>query len=187
MKCPDKPWMSPVELGQVETLFALKQPRRVLEWGSGASTLYFPERYPCITRWLAIEHSAAWCDMVRQGARPKGNRVEVRYEPPNIPTALDQEESEPNVYLDYVRSPYRHDGAPESAPLVDARARWDMVLVDGRARSFCLGVGWSLLAHGGILVLHDAQRAAYRPMVDALNMHVLPGWSQGAVAFAVKK
>ena len=43
----------------VDVLRSLR-PRRCLEWGAGASTLYFPGYLAADASWLAIEHDGAW-------------------------------------------------------------------------------------------------------------------------------
>lgn len=37
---------------------------RVLEWGSGASTLWFSKN--CKVKWLAIEHNVEWFDAIKE-------------------------------------------------------------------------------------------------------------------------
>jgi hypothetical protein len=50
--------------------------------------------------------------------------------------------------------------------------RFGFVLVDGRARCFCLRVGYQLLDAGGSLVIHDAQRTDYHDAIDSLGGRV---------------
>jgi hypothetical protein len=53
--------------GEVEALTALiekRQPGRVLEWGGGGSTLYWPARFPEV-EWVTIEHDQGWYDGLR--------------------------------------------------------------------------------------------------------------------------
>jgi hypothetical protein len=47
---------------------------------------------------------------------------------------------------------------------------FDFVLVDGRARCWCVAAGWALLRAGGCLVLHDAQRPEYHGAIAALGV-----------------
>ena len=44
--------------------------------------------------------------------------------------------------------------------------RFDLILVDGRARNECLKRSGDLLRGNGILVLHDANRMRYRPLPE---------------------
>ncbi|EKX45766.1 hypothetical protein GUITHDRAFT_163131 [Guillardia theta CCMP2712] len=47
----------------------------VWEWGSGTSTLYFSQ---CVGKWVSVEHEGAWCNQMRQLAPPN---VEIRCVP----------------------------------------------------------------------------------------------------------
>jgi len=65
--------------------------------------------------------------------------------------------------------------------------QFDFVLVDGRARCFCLKAGWELLRPGGVIVLHDAQRTQYHDAVRALGRAVfLEPWKQGQLCLVRK-
>lgn len=55
---PD-PLMHPEEIEALHTLIEKRQPQRVLEWGGGGSTLYWPDAYPDID-WVTIESDQKW-------------------------------------------------------------------------------------------------------------------------------
>jgi len=74
MKVADRPWMAEAEIEIVDSIFRALRPRRVLEWGAGGSTLYFPQRYGFVESWIAVEHDAAFAEAVL--ARAAG-KVEV--------------------------------------------------------------------------------------------------------------
>lgn len=59
------PKMAPCEVEIMDSLFESVRPARVLEWGSGGSTIYWPPRHECIEDWLAIEHQRNYYDHVR--------------------------------------------------------------------------------------------------------------------------
>ncbi len=50
-----QPMMDPPEVEALRALIAERQPKRVLEWGAGGSTLYWPAAFPEV-EWVAIEH-----------------------------------------------------------------------------------------------------------------------------------
>jgi hypothetical protein len=59
--------------------------------------------------------------------------------------------------------------------------------VDGRARCFCLKEGFDLLRPGGVIVLHDAQRADYHDAVKSLGEAIfLEPWKQGQICLVRK-
>ena len=104
---------------------------RVLEWGAGASTLWFAARGCQVT---SVEHDPSWiADLT---ARLPDN-VQL------VPRDLGD---------DYAAPP----AALEAA---------DIVLIDGRQRAACaatLAKRWSELPAGCLVILDDAQRAAYQ-------------------------
>ena len=145
----DLPWMKSKELDILVELLDRLAPVRCLEWGAGASTSYFPARLPGLEHWLSVEHHGPWFEAVR--ARKRNPAVEVVFQPPD-------------------REDYRtrgRDGTLEDfrayVTLPEARGeRYDFILVDGRARAACLEVAFRRADDLGIVVLHDANREAYR-------------------------
>jgi SAM-dependent methyltransferase len=69
MNVPQRPKMNPGEIDAIHALLDEREPARVLEWGGGGSTLYWPEHYPDI-KWVTIEHDLAWYDILRAKAAP---------------------------------------------------------------------------------------------------------------------
>lgn len=63
-----KPWMLKREVEFLDEWMNKNRPKRILEWGSGGSTVYFAGFYDFIERWLAIEHDHEWYQKVRQDA-----------------------------------------------------------------------------------------------------------------------
>ncbi|HUW31852.1 MAG TPA: hypothetical protein VM223_09595, partial [Planctomycetota bacterium] len=59
MKIIAKPLMHAEEIRALHALIAERKPRRVLEWGGGGSTLYWPDHYPAID-WVTIESEPEW-------------------------------------------------------------------------------------------------------------------------------
>lgn len=118
---------------------------RVLEWGSGGSTIWFREFGADVT---SIEHDPRW-------ARISGARlVPPNSQGPYDRAWADRTEEDPSLVQDYVFAPR-------------GQGKFDVVLVDGRARSQCVLVGWSLLEPHGYLFLHDARR--YRAALTRLE------------------
>lgn len=141
---------------EVETLCALLRrydhPITALEWGSGYSTAYFCSRLPFGSTWLAVEHNPAWAAEVTQLCASRAGSCTVAAVPPNgywDDASLD--DGDFRTFRNYVVYPSR------------SGTRYDFILVDGRARVECMAVGWDLLACGGIMALHDAERPEYVP------------------------
>lgn len=111
------------------------RPSRILEWGPGRSTqlfkLHAPDAYI-----LSIEHDKSWYDKAR---KEHGAYADIRHIV--LPTL----------------GPTRY--AVE--PLLSKLQPFDLIFVDGRRRVECLLVASKMLAPGGVVILHDAQREEY--------------------------
>lgn len=144
------PWMKAKELDLMTEVLLRLRPRTFLEWGAGLSTLHFPTLLPSLEHWTAIEHHRDWvAEIARRNTDP---RVEVIAVPPDHGSYPDtRREGTLEDFRSYVFWPEQH--APG--------ARFDGILVDGRARVHCLARALELLAPGGVVILHDANRTAY--------------------------
>lgn len=49
----------------MRSLLWAQRPLRVLEWGAGYSTLYWPPRCPFVGEWVAIEDSRGWYERLK--------------------------------------------------------------------------------------------------------------------------
>ena len=126
----------------------LRPNSRMLEWGSGGSTVYFAQQLPTGATLTSVEHDPKWFAEVRQhiGQDPR-LRLLLREAtgPLGANATIEEEDTRP-------LQPFVHAADGE---------QFDLILVDGNARSACLQQAKQLLAPGGLVVLHDAQRAWY--------------------------
>ena len=178
-------WMDPIELSQLRAIIETLAPRVCLEWGSGGSTQTLLESFPFIERYVSVEHNKEWHDKVK--AQVTDPRLSLFHVAPDQPLELakpSQKQLEawdlraeltPEVMASYV-------GLPRTLDLV-----FDFVLVDGRARNFCVREGYRLLRSGGVLVVHDAQREEYAAVLAEFPRSVfLTPWRQGQIWFVRK-
>lgn len=137
------PYMTTHEWALVTELFASVKPAKILEWGSGGSTVGFRDRFPGASI-VSVEHDAAWAKKVRESG------VTPLLHPPISTHAGWEKDAETNPELmhDYVHA-------------ADDLAPFDACLIDGRARSFCIRQSYNVIRPGGIAVLHDADRRFY--------------------------
>ncbi len=117
---------------------------KVLEWGAGYSTKYFPDflrnnniKY----HWAAIEHDKDWYERV------KG------FNTPNVDLVLADKDSK--EYL----SP---------------KGKFDFIYIDGRNRVKCLQRAKKLLKPNGVVCLHDADRTKYHVGFKGYKYEILP-------------
>ena len=129
-------------------LKSIKSNCRILEWGSGGSTLWFADRLPTGATLTSIDHDTAWHENT---LRRIGKRVDVRLLlcPPRAPLGQNAtiEEEDPTHLQEYLHA-------------VDG-SRFDVILVDGVARVACMEQARELLSPGGVIFLHDAHRPWY--------------------------
>ena len=136
---PDKPWLCPEAVSYCER--TLNSSMRVLEFGSGRSTLWFARRVGHLT---SVEHSPVWFRRIEIAIRLSGLRnIDYRSVP------LDHAESEPE-HGDYHPQPryvsVLNEFAPESL---------DLIIVDGHYRTACLRACPSKVKRGGLVLVDD--------------------------------
>ncbi|TDJ58096.1 MAG: class I SAM-dependent methyltransferase [Planctomycetota bacterium] len=121
---------------------------RMLEWGSGGSTVWFADRLPDAAQLTSVEHDRQWHETLSAAIGERSNVRLLLAEPANPlgrNATIDEENPAPlAAYL----------GAADGAT-------YDVIVVDGVARGACLERARELLAPGGVVFLHDAQRDWY--------------------------
>jgi predicted O-methyltransferase YrrM len=140
----DTPWMRPAEEDLLRDLLTALRPRRCLEWGGGLSTVQFPALLPADATWTAIEHDAGWARTLAGMVTRPGTTV--RQVPPDDLAFVG--DGDAVSFARYLEA-------------ADAGAPYDFIFIDGRARAAALTRAHGLLAPGGVVVLHDANRDAY--------------------------
>lgn len=163
----DVPWWTFKATDEVEAFLRAKPDARVFEWGSGASTAWLSRRAGSVT---SVEHDAAWAEIVRP-VLPANAEVRV-VEPAAAVGAHDEVLSEKEGFagLDF--------GAYVDA--VDATVgRFDVIVVDGRARGACFAQAISRLAPGGVLVFDNVDRQRYRDAIAGSPVPVDVEWTRG--------
>lgn len=124
----------------------------ILEWGSGRSTIYFSEylkKNKIQFSWTAVENFIPWHQIV-DSMIIKADLVKTTTcllkSPTNEERKKIQETLDMSEFLNY----------PEQL-----KKKFNLILIDARRRKECLEKAHSLLASGGAVVLHDAERQEY--------------------------
>jgi predicted O-methyltransferase YrrM len=144
-----KPWLTEEAIALLEELAPFK---RVLEFGSGGSTVFFAKRAENV---ISIEHDEKWFDLVE---------------------AKLVEEKISNV--EHILIP-RHKG-DRVIPRKDGYAKvisgiggsFDLILVDGRERGVCIRDSYVMLQPGKYLILDNYQMDKYQKAIKAF----IPDW-----------
>jgi len=143
-----------MEPTSVKMLCGLLTPHtRVLEWGSGGSTLFFSQ---FVRRWDTIEHDTAWTLHMK-----------------TLVAGM------PAVHLHAAAHSWNKiaDGTYEQfTEYVDLPSLWglqyDVILVDGRARVACVHAiaRYNLIVPGGLVVVHDWERSEYKAVLGEFDL-----------------
>lgn len=181
-------YMDAVEYSQIVSALTAMQPRHFLEWGSGGSTVDFLKRFASIEKMVSVEHHPLWYQKVKAEAidpRLSYYLKEGASEEPkpeffglyraNRAAWRRMAEADRRIFKDYVDLP------------TTLGMTFDCILVDGRARNFCIETGWDLLDRGGLMIIHDAQRKIYHETIARMGSPTfLSPWRQGQVCLLPK-
>jgi len=61
----DTPYFPKQDMDAFESLLQGLKPKRILEWGAGRSTVYWPPKIPSLERWVSIEHNFIYWNRFR--------------------------------------------------------------------------------------------------------------------------
>lgn len=141
-----QPWMSDIEIETIKKY--LKSNFCMLEYGSGGSTLLFPN---FVNEYYSIEHNKEWFEKVKLQCDKKVNINYVGMDsvtPPDKRVKVQswkdlKDSSRAKDYHSYIRYPKKFN------------TKFDAVLVDGRARPECVEFITDYLKDDGYLFMHD--------------------------------
>lgn len=164
----------------------VKGKTKMLEWGSGGTTLYFPQM---IDKYVSIEHDKKWYDIIKSKIH---KNVEFYHVPTETTTYSEDDsfiiELETKAFdiLEGNKNWYENHGVKEISKTDDkiywttrGRIDWhmgidyikkpldlehrdyDVVLVDGRCRAMCAYTTQYLLNDDGYLLFHDFNHREY--------------------------
>lgn len=147
----DVPWWTYRAIDDVEAwLQARRRPIRVFEYGSGASTFWLAKRADEVT---SVEHHQEFAAMMRPELAKLENVTFLEVPVPRVDAPRVGSAKPGNDHLDFHSYVHAIDRVP---------GRFDVVVIDGRAREECLKVASTRLAPDGIVVFDNSHRARYR-------------------------
>ena len=146
----DLPWWS---FGAIDHLNEYLEPISdkavVLEWGSGASTVWLARRS---AKTYSIEHDIEWAETTKQLISDYKN-VKLITIPPD--TKIDMFEAQ------YISNKPGHRGLNFKSyvnAINEIDEKFDLIAIDGRCRSACLKLAVSKLKPNGIVLFDDSKR-----------------------------
>lgn len=139
------PWLSEKEISFMEGILANGKRWRVLEFGSGGSTVHFS---PMVKQWFSIEHNYKWF----QDLQPFPPNCFVYFAPPDF-HHFGFQPAQPGQFYHYTRIYTR---------LINKKI--DLLFVDGRDRVEVVRQNKGHLKKGGLVLVHDFDRERYQPL-----------------------
>lgn len=162
----DVPWWTFEAADEVAAFLRTRPGASVLEWGSGASTVWLAARAGSV---VSIEHDPQWAAGTAQAlaARDLGN-VALRVVEPR-PAGPGAVRSAKTGFAGLDFTAYADAGAGD----------YDLVVIDGRAREACLARALDRLRDGGLIVFDNVDRERYRDAIEALGPRLRVAWTRG--------
>jgi hypothetical protein len=148
----DLPWWSFDAIDYVEAVLADRGAQMsVFEYGSGASTLWLSKRCRSVH---SVEHDPEWAAQVEEMCSDRPN-VTISTIPAPMATVATRCRSGRSGWTDRSFDRYVEfiRGCPE---------KFDLIIVDGRARTDCLVEAKGMLNKGGLILFDDSHRARYQ-------------------------
>jgi hypothetical protein len=139
----------------------LKKDMQVFEYGSGGSTLFFAENTSGI---VSVEHDKSWFTNAKKAMDLSGLQ-NISYnliEPEQDMDFQKKNNSDPRQYISGFAE-YRGKHFKKYASVIDAYpdAYFDLVIIDGRARSSCIMHAMQKVKINGVLLVDNADRKQY--------------------------
>jgi len=147
------PCMNPEEIVFIKDYLKNNKVEYVLEYGSGNSTLEYPQCVTYLKLWRSIEHNKDWYERTKKNLTD--SRVSLNFVPPNNEEWILNGNFE--AFRDYVLFP------------LNFKEKYDLIIVDGYARVECLFLSKYLVRKNGKIFLHDFIHAHYNPGINSLN------------------
>lgn len=164
-------WMHSKEKALITKHFSKE--KTMLEWGSGGSTIEFSKQ---VKEYYSIEHNKEWHSKVNNEISLRGlKNINYYYVEQNKPRRKPRQ-SQYDEYKDYI-------------DIVDSfNTKFDIVLIDGRARRLCAYKVIPYLNPGAVVIIHDwVVRNGYHCVTDYYNvLEVVKDTPQTIATFTLK-
>lgn len=163
----DVPWWTYRAIDRIDTFLKAHPGAKVFEYGSGASTIWLARRAASVH---SIEHDKSWFDLMRSRIA-EFDGITLNHVPVDAQLSADKlfhshkEGYEGKSFEAYVTA------------ISITKERYDVIVIDGRARVACLHIAQAHLADGGIIVFDNTKRARYDAAIrrSDLSPSALPG------------
>lgn len=153
------PWLCNTAIRELDQI--VSKDKRVFEYGSGGSTLYFAAHCGEV---VAVDHSQEWAQMVNDALAADqithAKVLPIPGEPAASPQDADAQQgygsAEPQFegisYKNYVLALSRYP-----------KGHFNIIVIDGRSRSACVKQASEYIAPGGVIIVDNVERKHYQP------------------------
>jgi protein O-GlcNAc transferase len=129
----------------------LKEHHKVLEYGSGNSTIEISKK---VKEVISIEHQESWFNNISQQV---SDNCKIILKSPNLHYTEGGHCGTYEEFKDYVDSPI-------------GLGPFDIILIDGRARVWCASIAEKVSHKDTIIFVHDFDREEYQPILNYLEL-----------------
>lgn len=157
----DVPWWTFEAADAVEGFLRSRPRARVLEWGSGASTVWLARRAGSV---VTVEHDPAWAERTTRALAAHGAT--------NVLLRVVEPRRGPGGVRSGKRGFEGLDFTAYADAVDDLDGDLDLMVIDGRAREACLERALERLAEGGWVVFDNVDRARYREAIAAVDRRI---------------
>jgi protein-L-isoaspartate O-methyltransferase len=129
----------------------LKNHHKVLEYGSGESTLQIAN---LVNKIVSVEHQQLWFDSIKNKSQ---ENCKILFAQPDLPYTEGKHCGTYDEFSTYINSPTQY-------------GPYDIILIDGRARIECSKICNKLSHQDTIIFVHDWHREEYHEICKYLHL-----------------
>jgi predicted O-methyltransferase YrrM len=163
----DVPWWTFRSSDLVERYLKTRNLPDAFEWGSGASSVWLSKRCSTVT---SVEHDPQWA-AVLSAVLPAN--VDLRLVTPS------PEHNEWNPTISRKKGYRDVDFGEYVEEITRVKRKFDLIVVDGRARQNCFEIALDNLKPGGMILFDNVGRRRYRKAIKKRKNDVDVLWTAG--------
>lgn len=157
----ESPWITFESKYFLDTF--LDKNKKVFEWGSGGSTIYFSNR---VNKIVLVEHNKEWFEKVASVIKDK----EIN----NIEYLLVEPKEKPELNVNGCFSSDVNYSGKDFSEYCDAISSYpdnyfDLIVVDGRVRNCCINKAIKKLSSNGLILLDNSDVKEYASSLKLLK------------------
>jgi hypothetical protein len=147
----DVPWWTYRAIDAVDQFLKERPNAAVFEFGSGASTIWLARRAGSVH---SAEHDKGWFDLMQSRIIPYPG-IQLTYVPTDATLSQDPlYHSQKEAYAGHSFENYVQE-------IAKTGQKYDLIVIDGRARPACLHIAKNCLTKDGMIVFDNTKRQRY--------------------------